>query len=305
MKSEPLLTIVIPVFNSSDFLSETVSPLLAYNNDVVEILLVDDGSTDDSPGLIDYFLEKGERVVTARQDNRGLGATRNLGIGLATGRFLLFLDSDDLINPARLVDEVLMPATDENLDLALFDAEPFTNDPGMEGALEGYVKHYRRSAKLSQKTLSGNQLATELISHGSYTPSACLYLVKRDFLLSKNIRFPENQLMEDNPFTFEVLSLSRAAKYFPLTVHRRRLISQSLSQAADSETKFIGYLSSLMAMKEFCNEFERAPRNWQSRIMLSIERKLFEFVNGVDDVRLQSLLSTASPSPPSAGLEER
>lgn len=293
MKSEPLLSIVIPVFNSSDFLSETVSPLLDYTNDFVEILLVDDGSTDASPGLIDYFREQDERVVTVRQDNRGSGAARNLGIGLATGRFLLFLDSDDLINPARLVDEVLIPAAHENLELALFDTEPFTNDPGMEVALEGYVKHYRRSAKLSQKTLSGNHLATELISHASYTPSACLYLAQREFLLSKDIRFPEHQLMEDNPFTFEVLSLSRAAKYFPFTVHRRRLISQSRSQTLDPLPVFSGYLDSLIRMKSFCFNFDRNPEWWQERAVSSIERRLLDHVDSIRLEQIRDIFSTA------------
>jgi glycosyltransferase involved in cell wall biosynthesis len=95
----PLVSVVIPCFNTAAYVREAVDSALAQTHPRVEVLVLDDGSTDASWEAIRSF---GERIVAVRQENRGLAATRNRGVSLARGDFLLFLDSDDRIDPGTV-----------------------------------------------------------------------------------------------------------------------------------------------------------------------------------------------------------
>lgn len=98
--SEPLVSIVIPCFNSGADLPETLASIAAQTVGDVEVIVVDDGSTDPATLALLGDLPEGVRLI--RQENRGLAAARNAGMAAATGRFLLPLDSDDQIEPVFL-----------------------------------------------------------------------------------------------------------------------------------------------------------------------------------------------------------
>jgi glycosyltransferase involved in cell wall biosynthesis len=94
----PLVSIVIPVFNQSRFLAEAIASALAQTIDPVEVLVVDDGSTDDSAAVVAQF----PSVRLIRQENQGLASARNTGWRAARGRYLVFLDADDRLRPRAL-----------------------------------------------------------------------------------------------------------------------------------------------------------------------------------------------------------
>lgn len=93
----PLLSVVLPVYNVAAYLPETLESLLgsAYAN--LEVVAVDDGSTDDSGAILDRWAERDPRVQVSHTENGGLGAARNVGVGLASGEYLAFADSDDVV----------------------------------------------------------------------------------------------------------------------------------------------------------------------------------------------------------------
>lgn len=92
----PLVSIIIPVYNREEFIQEAVDSALTQTWDEKEIIVVDDGSTDNTSQLLQSF---GNKIRTIRQNNQGLSAARNTGIEAAKGDYLAFLDSDDLLNP--------------------------------------------------------------------------------------------------------------------------------------------------------------------------------------------------------------
>lgn len=93
----PLLSIVVPVFNVEPYLEAALDSLLRQQYRRIEIIVVDDGSTDGSPAIIRAFEAKDKRVRAVRQPNAGLGAARNTGARMARGKYLAFLDSDDTV----------------------------------------------------------------------------------------------------------------------------------------------------------------------------------------------------------------
>lgn len=115
MTSSDLVSIIVPVYNGATYLTECLDSLLAQDHPDIEIVVVDDGSTDESASVAESY----EGVVTLRRDHAGLGATRNAGIAVASGALIGFCDSDDTwkSNKARVQVEYL--AAHPEVDLVL------------------------------------------------------------------------------------------------------------------------------------------------------------------------------------------
>ena len=89
------ISIIIPVYNSTLYLKQCVESILAQTYHNFEILLVDDGSTDDSPMLCDEYAQKDDRIVTIHKQNGGTSDARNVGLEKASGDYITFMDNDD------------------------------------------------------------------------------------------------------------------------------------------------------------------------------------------------------------------
>jgi glycosyltransferase involved in cell wall biosynthesis len=103
--SRPLVSVVIPAFNSSEYILEAIDSVLTQTYSHIEVIVVDDGSTDDTAEKLHRLIEA-EKIRYTFQPNQGLAAARNTGIGLAKGKYLQFLDADDLISPAKIEKQV-------------------------------------------------------------------------------------------------------------------------------------------------------------------------------------------------------
>lgn len=99
MKEMPLVTVVVPVYNVAAYLEASVQSLLAQDYPNLEILLVDDGSTDGSETLCDEYAARNPQVTVIHQENQGQAAARNLGVAAARGEYTAFIDSDDYVAP--------------------------------------------------------------------------------------------------------------------------------------------------------------------------------------------------------------
>ncbi len=100
MPDSPNISVIIPVYNGAKYLAEAIESVLAQVLAPAEIIVVNDGSTDRSLEIACQFLP---RITIVSQENKGAGAARNTGIGVATGRYLAFLDADDLWTPEKLM----------------------------------------------------------------------------------------------------------------------------------------------------------------------------------------------------------
>ena len=92
------ISVIIPVYNVDEFLSECLESVInqTYNN--IEIILIDDGSTDESGKICDKYGAKDKRIKVIHQENMGVSSTRNRGIDLSSGEYLTFVDSDDILD---------------------------------------------------------------------------------------------------------------------------------------------------------------------------------------------------------------
>lgn len=117
-----LISIIIPVYNIEDYVSECIESVIAQTYNNIEIILVDDGSTDSSRKICDKYAKKDNRIIVVHKENGGLSDARNVGINTAKGSYLGFVDGDDLVAPdmyQRLIEEAIV--TDSDIATCKFD----------------------------------------------------------------------------------------------------------------------------------------------------------------------------------------
>lgn len=95
--TDPLVSVIVPVFNCEKQLTRCLDSLLGQSLENIEIILVDDGSTDTSPSICDRYADRDARIIVTHQENTGVSAARNQGIRLARGNYIMFVDSDDYV----------------------------------------------------------------------------------------------------------------------------------------------------------------------------------------------------------------
>ena len=99
MTIQPKVSIIVPVFNLQDYLGRCLDSILAQTMNETEILIIDDGSTDDSGKIADQYAEKDSRITVIHKRNGGLSEARNTGVDAASADYIMFVDSDDWVDP--------------------------------------------------------------------------------------------------------------------------------------------------------------------------------------------------------------
>lgn len=108
----PLVSIVVPVFNAEKYLDECISSIVRQSYDNIEVILIDDGSSDNSPIICDTWKKKDKRIVVIHRKNSGVSATRNLGLSISNGDYIAFIDADDWVDKNYI--ETLVNNIEEN-----------------------------------------------------------------------------------------------------------------------------------------------------------------------------------------------
>ena len=123
-------SVIIPVYNSVTYLSETLNSILSQTYDDYEVILVDDGSTDGSELICDSYVSEDLRFKVIHKTNGGVSSARNTGLNYISGEWVVFLDSDDMLHKSTLAILKRIIETDSELDVVQFGVTriPFKND---------------------------------------------------------------------------------------------------------------------------------------------------------------------------------
>lgn len=241
----PDVSVIVPVHNTAEFLDECLGGVLAQTLVEVEIICIDDGSTDLSGELLDQRAAEDPRFRVVHQQNAGLSAARNRGVELAAGRYLCFLDSDDWWQQDALAG-LVSQADRDDLDLLLFDGST-VREPGVEEATwRTYREYYERAAYPGVH--SGPELLAAMRANSEYIASACLYLVRTDRLRDSGPRFYPGIVHEDNLFTLELMLVAGRAGHSQDRLYCRRLRPGSIMTTASRVLSARGYLISYLEM---------------------------------------------------------
>ncbi|MCL2332290.1 MAG: glycosyltransferase [Actinomycetia bacterium] len=183
----PLCSLVVPLFNKEQTIRSCLESIQAQTISSLEILVIDDGSTDNSAAIVEEFARDDTRVVLIREPNGGPASARNIGLETAIGTYVCFLDADDRLAPGFL--EVLIAVMQrEHTDVARC-AQLFIEDLSEEG---GEQQHIRRAGD-HDRTVPGSELYCRLFAELEVSlMSANSALYRRDFLRRHRLSFNES-----------------------------------------------------------------------------------------------------------------
>ena len=203
MKKETLISVIVPVYNIMDCLERCVKSICAQTWENLEILLVDDGSTDGTGALCDQLAKKDGRIRVFHKENGGSSSARNLGIREAKGEWLGFVDSDDWIEPQMY---------ERLLEAALFSGASIAQASRDEIDEEGTRRPDVCAPPKEELTRSAEEFLRTLLLHEGDC-SFCTKLIKRELFAGR--AFPEGKLNEDFYLLVELLGTGAAVRIVP------------------------------------------------------------------------------------------
>lgn len=195
-----LLSVIIPVYNTLSTLQRCVDSVMCQNVPEMEVILVDDGSTDGSSALCDTLASGYENIRVIHRENGGLSAARNTGISAARGEWLSFIDSDDEFAPDTLAPNLEIAMSDESISLVEF---PVTVH---------YLSPRSYNVGFEPCTISGNTVFGHWIHTAGYMHCYAWNKIYRSTLFS-TIRFPEGETFEDAAVCPMIIRECKAVAY--------------------------------------------------------------------------------------------
>ncbi len=220
----PKVSVIIPVYNAEAYLTQCITSIQTQTLKNIEIICVDDGSTDTSPQILEHLQRQDDRIRILTQANASAGAARNNGLRHARGEFLSFLDADDFFEPDML-EKAVASAETYSSDFVVFQSDQYLmNTEAFHHA--NWVlrlKDIPPYMPFSYRQLTGNVFKT-------FTGWAWDKLYRRSFVLENNLWFQEQRTSNDLLFVFSALILAkRISIVTKILAHQRRGGLESLS----------------------------------------------------------------------------
>ncbi|AGF78797.1 glycosyl transferase [Desulfocapsa sulfexigens DSM 10523] len=187
----PNVSLIIPAYNVETYISECLESVVNQTLENIEIIIVDDGSTDNTLQVSEKYQSIDSRIKIIKQANSGTSCARNIGVKQSTGEYVLFIDSDDWI--ANNTCEILYKkAKKHNLDVLVYEYYLAIGD-----------RRIKRNSYLHENIITGKIFLTESLNYNSFCLSACNKFITRD--LAIKIPFRENHVHEDIEFSYLIM----------------------------------------------------------------------------------------------------
>lgn len=193
------VSFIIPVYKVEQYLSQCVESITSQTYRDIEIILVDDGSPGGCPALCDSLAVNDDRIKVVHKENGGLSDARNAGLRVATGDYVVFVDGDDFWMEKGALDK-LVSFVEKHVecDFVGYNCSYYYQDTN------SYSPWVKYDDSLSEST-SGSEAMTLLVKSGTFPMSACLKIIKREFLVKNELYFVKGQIAEDIPWFINLL----------------------------------------------------------------------------------------------------
>ncbi|SDP29017.1 CDP-glycerol glycerophosphotransferase [Pedococcus dokdonensis] len=263
----PSLSVVVPIYNVSDYLVACLDSLAAQTLEDLEVILVDDGSTDGSGELADGFARNRPHWQVLHVENGGLGRARNIGMDQSSSEFVAFVDSDDLI-PRDAYELMLHAVSESGSDI-------------VSGGVLRFDGAKTFTSPLHARAIKRNQMRTHIRETPSliYDTTAWNKVYRRAFLVEHGLRWPEGVYYEDIPLTLPAHFLARSVDVLsdPVYLWRERQTAvQSITQRRAETKNLVDRLAAVGSVDDFLvARGDEAGKAVHDAKVLSIDIPLF------------------------------
>ena len=204
-------SVVIPIYNTEKWLDRCIESVIKQDYANFEVILVDDGSTDDSAQKCDEWCAKDERIFCIHKKNGGVAAARNTGIDMATGEYIAFLDSDDYWEQSDVFENLsIVISQNVGCDFVLVGVDTYTKDGK-------YVKSFMPKACCGDKM----QMCDIILRKYNYVSSPCIKIVRREIIPEKKLYFIPGLLCEDIEWSGRLIVECGSFAVYPHSFYHR------------------------------------------------------------------------------------
>lgn len=253
------VSVIIPVYNTEQYVGKCLDSILNQTLKEIQILCVNDGSTDRSGEILKEYAQKDSRVRVTEQINQGQATARNSALAVAEGEYCTFVDSDDWLEADALLN-LYYQATEEHLDVLYFAGETEYDTEELAKHHEPYFDRAYHRDKIPEDPVSGREMLQRQLEAGQYWRSACLCLIRSQFLKAAGIRFREGIRYEDNLFAYLLCLRAERVASVPEQYYRRLLRENSTITVGRTAQDLYGYITSvtdeISLMKETAGKYE-------------------------------------------------
>lgn len=243
MKDEPLISVIVPIYNVEKYLNRCIDSIIAQTYENIEIILVDDGSPDNCGAICDEYAAKDSRIKVIHKKNGGLSEARNAGIDIAKGEFISFIDSDDFVSKYYI--EILYRCLVENEA----DISSLTLDVSFEDGDDDSVRFMNSNNDFSYETVSSDD-AIESMFYQTIPTGAPRRLYKR--VIFNELRFPVGYLYEDAATTYKAFMLAEKIVLIDANAYAYRHRANSIIRMKYDERKLIAIDISKALYSDIC-----------------------------------------------------
>lgn len=266
--NRPVVSVIMPVYNTDSYLFEAVSSILNQTFKELEFIVVNDGSTDRSLEILRDFEKNDPRVILIDQLNTGSSIARQRALELAKGDYLYFMDSDDILEKEAL-ETCYKKAVEDNLDLVFFDAVSFSDDPNFNAQ----DFHYNRKGIVGEDVYNGVAIMSLLLDKNVFRVAPWMHLFKRDLVIDNQIVFYPGIVHEDELFFSQLYFYAQRVGYIPKDFFKRRLRANSTMTAGFSLKRVNSYFTIVKELEKTSGEMQQ--------LKSVIKRLISEILSGV------------------------
>jgi len=250
---QPKVSVIIPVYNVELYLADCLDSVVNQTLQEIEIICVNDGSTDNSLAILRKYQKDDKRIkIIDFPRNGGQSYARNQGISKARGEYIYFLDADDMIVPEAMEDLYVLSKR-ENLDIVYFDTYLIFETKQLASKFNAYKTE--RKAEY-QRVYHGEALFAEFIENDDWVVSPPRQFFKYKFLLENKLNFYEGILHEDELFTFLSILKANRTRCLKKKYFIRRFREKSIMTTQASNRNFIGLFTCYCEMFLFWKNIE-------------------------------------------------
>lgn len=262
MEKQYRFSIIVPVYNVEKYLQKCVDSLLCQDGSFseMEIILVDDGSSDQSGRMCDAYAERHECIKALHKKNGGLSSARNYGIDRAAGEYVIFVDSDDYMESCalRVLDETL--EKNGRTDVIVYNGTE--ESPGAE-------KKLRSMETGSGSFPDGRSYLLEQYRNQTMNVEAWLHMYRKEFLDRNHLRFKEGILHEDVEFTPRALLSAKKVVLIPDGLYHYVVRENSISTQKDKTKNIQDLFRTLEELDRLADRQDEELKKWMKNAVLN------------------------------------
>jgi len=268
---EEKISVIVPVYKVEKYIDACINSILNQTYSNIEVILVDDGSPDNCPNIIEEYAKKDNRIKVLHKENGGLSSARNLGIKHATGRYLAFIDSDDTI-ALNMFEDLYKAMKNNNADISVCQVLRVTENEF------GEIIYPKEETTIYEETIYSNaEMMKGMLLDANIGNFVCTKLFKKE--LFEGIEFPEGRVYEDAATTYKLVHKAKKIicineKLYYYLIGRAGAITASFS-----EKKILDSMAAYHGQYEFLLKYypeikEYASISWAKMFTSAMEKVL-------------------------------